>query len=570
MQTDLADNPDYRTALTQRHFLEMLTLKAETAFDLYRKHPQSAGKYLQIALDTYLQASEMAIYVSNHYETTASKLNLAARAVRFNQAGIEATLANQHPQDMLDQLLIFMENSKSQALLRTLQKGNLQFVDYLPDSIAAREKQLINKLREVEVGMVSQAPNPHLASKEVQQTIQAYVIGLKNEYDRFTEFLSEAHPRYHELKYTSHHDSIESVQEKYLTPRSLLIEYFCGDDKVYALAISKESADFFPLEGEGIADLIQQYRDAIVQREYQAYVASATTLYQRLLQPILASFPAKEELIIIPDSYLTHMPFEALLQQLPADANKLDYRTLDYLVKEYQLRYHYSISLLGLNQRIPPTEAPADFIGLAPASQLAPDAAEERYSEVSSIRDLFRERYSSLEAIEDWFRSHKTEIVIAEAANRHAFLDDNLSRYRYVHVATHAAANLDQPDHSFLAIAGESGDAKLALNDVFKMNLDAELVTLSACETGMGKVYPGEGLIGLTRGILFSGGRNVLVSQWQVNNKLTSQFMSTFYQEMLSGSSRSKALQTAKLETINGASHQAAPFHWAAFILLGE
>jgi CHAT domain-containing protein/uncharacterized protein HemY len=150
-----------------------------------------------------------------------------------------------------------------------------------------------------------------------------------------------------------------------------------------------------------------------------------------------------------------------------------------------------------------------------------------------------------------------------------------LSRYRYVHFATHGLLDSERPGLSALALSlvdeqGKPQDGFLRAHDVYNLNLPAELVTLSACQTGLGKEIKGEGLVGLTRGFMYAGASRVVVSLWNVNDKATSELMARFYQKILKEGRRpATALRSAQVEMWRNPQWR-APYFWAAFVLQGE
>jgi CHAT domain-containing protein len=161
------------------------------------------------------------------------------------------------------------------------------------------------------------------------------------------------------------------------------------------------------------------------------------------------------------------------------------------------------------------------------------------------------------------------------AANRAIATNPELQNYRIVHFATHGILNSTQPELSgvVLSLVDEKGMPKngfLRLHDIFNLNLPAELVVLSACETGLGEEVRGEGLVGLTRGFMYAGSPRVVVSLWSVSDRATSELMTKFYQKMLQGGLKpAAALRAAQLELWQQKQWQ-APFYWAAFTLQGE
>jgi CHAT domain-containing protein len=161
------------------------------------------------------------------------------------------------------------------------------------------------------------------------------------------------------------------------------------------------------------------------------------------------------------------------------------------------------------------------------------------------------------------------------AANRTTATKPDLSQYRIIHLATHGLLNTINPELSgvVLSLLDENGadtNGFLRLNDIFNLNLPAELVVLSACETGLGKDVKGEGLVGLTRGFMYAGAKSVTVSLWNVSDTATSMLMTKYYQQMLDkGVNPVAALRAAQLEMMK-IEQWKAPYYWAAFLVQGE
>jgi tetratricopeptide (TPR) repeat protein len=160
-------------------------------------------------------------------------------------------------------------------------------------------------------------------------------------------------------------------------------------------------------------------------------------------------------------------------------------------------------------------------------------------------------------------------------ASRATAMSAELSRYRYLHFATHGYLDSEHPNFSALVLSlvdeqGRPQDGFLRANEIFNLNLPAELVVLSACQTGLGKEVKGEGLVGLTRGFMYAGAKRVIVSLWNVNDKATSELMTQLYQPMLKGGETpAAALRRAQLAMWKQKQWQ-APYYWAAFVLQGE
>jgi CHAT domain-containing protein len=160
-------------------------------------------------------------------------------------------------------------------------------------------------------------------------------------------------------------------------------------------------------------------------------------------------------------------------------------------------------------------------------------------------------------------------------SNYQAALSKELGEYRYLHFATHGLLNSSYPELSGIVLSlidrnGKPQKGFLKLSDIFNMKLSAELVVLSACQTGLGKEIRGEGLVGLTRGFMYAGARSVLATSWKINDSATAELMSNFYRAMLKENRRpAEALRLAQL-SLQQKRRWSNPYYWAGFMLQGE
>ncbi len=160
-------------------------------------------------------------------------------------------------------------------------------------------------------------------------------------------------------------------------------------------------------------------------------------------------------------------------------------------------------------------------------------------------------------------------------ANYATATSGELGQYRYLHFATHGLLDSERPGLSALVLSlvdeqGKPQDGFLRAKDIYNLSLPAELVVLSACQTGLGQEIKGEGLVGITRGFMYAGAARVVVSLWSVNDKATAELMTKFYQKMLKeGQSPAAALRAAQVEMWKQKQWQ-SPFYWAAFVMQGE
>jgi CHAT domain-containing protein len=193
------------------------------------------------------------------------------------------------------------------------------------------------------------------------------------------------------------------------------------------------------------------------------------------------------------------------------------------------------------------------------------------------LEDLIRLRFSRLEAdeITRLAPDDKRLEALDFAASRETATSDALGQYRIVHFATHGLINNLHPELSGIVLSlvdnqGRPQNGFLRLYDIYNLRLRADLVTLSACQTALGKKYEGEGLIGLTRGFMYAGAPRVVASLWRIDDRATAELMKRFYQGMLrEGLRPAAALRAAQVSMWKDKRWQ-APHYWAAFTLQGE
>jgi CHAT domain-containing protein len=160
-------------------------------------------------------------------------------------------------------------------------------------------------------------------------------------------------------------------------------------------------------------------------------------------------------------------------------------------------------------------------------------------------------------------------------ANRAMVMGGALSKYRYVHLATHGVIDLEHPELSGIVLSmvdqdGKEQDGYVRLYEIYNLNLPAELVVLSACQTGVGKQIRGEGLIALTRGFMYAGAARVVATLWKVDDTATAALMAQFYKEMFTNGKKPAAALRAAQQYMSDQKRWQSPYYWAGFVLQGE
>ena len=307
------------------------------------------------------------------------------------------------------------------------------------------------------------------------------------------------------------------------------------------------------------------------------FVFYGREIYKLLMAPV-RDVVAGKSLQIIPGARFSHLPFELLLSEDPdSQAEPWD---LPYLIKDHPISYRYSTQI-GFHKTGTPPElgwagfAPVVF-GKPPVASLglgrstAQDPADQKPQSGPALSSI---PYSEQEvaAIAEMFRANGINFTLYthDRANEEN-LKGMMDKAAVIHLATHGFMDAESPALSRLHLAppaAEGEDGVLHLGEFFGLETRADLVVLSACETGLGKVVPGEGILGFCRGLFYAGVNSILVSNWQVHDQSTTRFMTLFYQHLLSGKTLSEALWQSKKSMIAAGTE---PFHWAPFMLIGQ
>ncbi|HXV64894.1 MAG TPA: CHAT domain-containing protein, partial [Vicinamibacteria bacterium] len=288
----------------------------------------------------------------------------------------------------------------------------------------------------------------------------------------------------------------------------------------------------------------------------------ARALYETLLEPVEAWLPEGGELIVVPDDLLFYLPFEALVVDGGSAEHRYDFSAATFVVERYAVSYSPSASLLD-----PRLRRPREFArGLLAFGNPAFDTTAEDQPPLPSAE-------AEVEAIRDAFGGHVNGVYIGGEATEAVFKQE-AEHYGVLHFATHFLSDDRQPLYSRILLAptdGAANDGSLQTYEIFDAKLNADLAVLSACNTGLGRLRKGEGLIGISRAFLYAGVPSLVVSLWSVDDEATAKIMARFYEGLHSGASKKQALRQAKLDYLEASEgDKKDPFYWAPFVLNGD
>jgi CHAT domain-containing protein len=464
------------------------------------------------------------------------------------------------------------EYSTSYVLLENIRNNSAKENAGIPDSLLFLERQLRQNIAQLKQDLKYSEDSPNQKQATIVKK-RAQLFDAKEKHTQLITTLESGYHNYHYYKQDLSTISLEELRNNLLSPDQSLVEYFVGEKFIFVFVITKE--DFilekvekdFPLQSwiSGLQRRINQYQypfnlDANYHNELVDY---ASKLHAVLIQPIEKHL--RKRLIIIPGGPLAEIPFECLIKK--AASNPAHYKKHQYLVKDYAISYCYSATLLKemINSRS--SDAKKKAVAFAPDFN--------NFNGSGNLRDItFLPLKHNVEEVSSIGNIIDTETFYGHQATESEFLSQS-DKYSIIHFATHAQANNDNSEFSFLAFSEVQDDIEnelLFVKDIYNLPLRADMVTLSACETGIGENKKGEGIISLARSFAYAGTGNINTSLWKVNDQVMADLMKGYYQNIANKMDKDNALQLAKLQLIDRQESQvnSHPYYWTAMITIGD
>ncbi len=599
-------NPDTMESASDLDLISSLIGKAETFRKRFKQlhHEQD----IKSSLDTYEHAARLIENLRRGFSSEGAKLQLAQKAFTVYEQGIATALDLLHRTKDAQYISIafsFAERSKAGILLDAISESKAkQFAD-IPDSVLEIESKLRIEITYYETQIQKEKEKRNKADKAKLAQWEHIAFDLRRRNTQLIEGFEKTYPEYHSLKYESNTVTLSDIQKRLPDNRTAVIEYFVGENTITMFAITKKQcivkSEFISLP---LSDAVKKFRNSLQNLNVPVYVDLGSKLYSTVLTPIRSELRGIRKLYIVPDGILNYLPFEPLLTKAVKNSSAVNFTTLPYLINEFEISYQVSAKFLlernDFNLQSPTTsgdrKSARGFAGFAPVFADKPKHATPVYANVhrsdtaggatnSSVkrsRSIDGEQFAELKeseneltGIDKLFKEHKqlSRIYLHSDANETVLKSPDIKDYRFIHIATHGVINEQKPKLSGIIFAApESGspeDGILYSGEIYNLRINADLVVLSACETGLGTIVKGEGILGLTRGFMYAGAKNLLVSLWQVADKSTSDLMVQFYSNILKKQSYPAALRNAKLAMIKDGKY-AHPVEWSPFILTGK
>ena len=419
--------------------------------------------------------------------------------------------------------------------------------------------------------------------------------------------IRQQNPRYAEVRYPAPL-AARAVQEL-IDLDSALLEYAVGEEASYLFVVTREALSVYPMPPAGeLETRVRSLRELLQERgrgQLGRYTVKASELYQLLVAPAEEVLKHKKRLLIVPDGPLHLVPFEALLTDPEASRNQ-PLSELPYLLRSHVVSYVPSASVLAQFRAPRPHRAgPGGKSLLAFAPWSSPEDKTHRTAALrasasatatatattgaTELLPALPESGKEVSRIAALYPASDVLVYLDHAASEASVRSNPLLATAHrIHFATHGLISEQQPLLSGLALSpreenqsqqrgqraqGDQNDGVLRTHEIFDLDLSADLIVLSACETGLGMRLSGEGIVGLTRAFFYAGASSLVVSLWNVADVSTSDLMTAFYRRLPPGADdadKAEALRQAKLELIAAGGQHAHPFHWSPFVLVGD
>ncbi|MCB9280735.1 MAG: CHAT domain-containing protein [Lewinellaceae bacterium] len=428
----------------------------------------------------------------------------------------------------------FMEKSRAVLLLDALLANRAR--NLIPDSLSQKESALKSRLADAQQAMAADPGKPDLRQN---------LLDAQRALNDFLKQLSQSYPQYHNARYNADVVGLETARMELLTEGKSLIVYFYGESHLYALRLpwsGEPGLTSVPADSalrNTLRDYLQQFSPANRwNMRPDIFGLTASTLFDKIYRPVYS--PDDSQVIIIPDGELGYIPFDALLVSASGQGG---WKSLDYLARHQVLQQGFSAGVLVRQQQLGHSTN-TNYL-------LAPGFASGEQGQAPLPFDGFSGQDNG----------NMTVFTGAEA--RRSLLNNWTKGGEILHFFTHAEAG-DHPRIYFI-------DSLLQLPELYATTLPFDLVILSACETNIGQLARGEGVMSLSRGFAYAGAASLMASLWQVKPQASAEILNRFYTLIKGGDTRAGALRQAKIDYLESAPEmRAMPSYWAGMVMNGK
>lgn len=387
---------------------------------------------------------------------------------------------------------------------------------------------------------------------------------------------------------------LNELQSQKIRPNQAFAEYLLTDSSLYIFWATNEAMGLIKTPVDtGLSRRVLQLRwgikayheleiddprrqDALYDASLSEYANNASYLFEQLLQPVWHSIRDSKDLLIVPDGILNIVPFDALIEAKPTRVR--DFSTYRFVVKDKNIGMAFSAAMQpSVKDTLSPATLDADYaLIMAPFFNGKPEDLTKKSGGTPGTRGKPDSLpYSGKEAYLVWKSVGGGTVLYGKKATLQSFVQ-HAPVAVVVHLSTHAQADGRYGKYCYVTFAqGDTSEERLYVRDIYDLHLKAELLVMSACESALGEIQVGEGLIGLTRAFVYAGAKSVVSTLWSINDESSATVMDRFYDNLVRPHSTTKddalsdAMRAYLADPAIGNFYK-HPYFWAAFHLVGS
>jgi CHAT domain-containing protein/Tfp pilus assembly protein PilF len=503
--------------------------------------------------------------------------------------------------DISSNAFYFSEAMKARTLIEAMaESARKSEKAEIPEEFREKEQSILSQLSAID----SQWDDAYKRGEDVLRRLKERKDGLNTELNNLITELRQKYPRYAALNYPKP----IPPEELPLKEDEVLLEYALGDDAGYVFVVRKGGVKKLikiPFSKEALEAKVKAFIEPMNTKQVEKFsVKEAKGLYELLLADALKDVKESDRIIVVPDGILGLLPFESLVIK-----EGRDYKNSFYVGDRYNITYYQSATVLALQRNLKERKTERLLFALGNPIYTKEDPrylAWKDNKKTTMVASLDKYSFRGIAIKAKWGKTTETDttgkevefpplpeteievkeiakmmnvspqppdVLLSVRANETELRKTGLERYKYIHFATHASLpgmiqGLNEPFILLGQVENESkDDGFLTLSEVLDLRLNADIVVLSACVTGVGKEVEGEGVANFARAFQHAGVKSVVVSLWEVASDPAVEYMKKFYGYLKAGKGRGEAMRLAKNEI---KAEYPNPFYWAVFILHGE
>ena len=486
------------------------------------------------------------------------------------QAMVQLSLA-QHD---TAQALTYAERAKGRVLLDVLSSGRVSVTKAMTSDELKRDQELSAEIASLNTQLVRLKTQSKPPETEITD-VQARLDKKRLEYEAFQANLYAAHPELKVQRGQTQPLTLDEASALLPDNQTAILEYVVTEDKSYLFVIRKGTKDAeltvhtLNVKSTELAQTAESFLKQVAERDLTVK-QPARRLYDLLIKPAEAQLRGVRKLRIVPDGALWNVPFQALHQGARG-----------YLMEQYAVSYAPSLSVLREMERrsnaLRAAHRASTLLAMGNPTLSSGTVAKVRFARRDEQLSPLPDAEKEVNALGRLYGAG-SKVLIGQQA-REATMKDQAGKFKVLHFATHAILDNRNPLYSHIIFSqtedDKNEDGLLEAWELMKLDLNAELTVLSACETARGRIAAGEGIVGMSWALFVAGSPSAVVSQWKVDSARSSELMIEFHRNLLrtraAGKTRltkSEALRQAALKVFR--SSQNHPAYWAGFILVGE